>query len=346
VVLAIVVPWYAALYHRYGWTYITSFFLGENVARYTEGVGVETRRGPLFYLPVVFSDSFPWSLCLFGAAAMWFADRRRQRAAAGAGSDSARAARVRTMMWLWVVGIVAFFSFSAAKQDLYIFPIVPVVAALAGLLIARSKTDGTPEWPTSLRVTAGAIAVLLTLAGLGTLYIFQSVGTVYALNGARLVGVAAATGGIIALGLALAGRARPALLAIVLALVTLNWVFVLRVLPSFERYKPVPRLSAAIQGRLHDGDKVVHYNVALPSMVFYLRRHIDVLFDKEVFLRTLRGQGAVYAVLSAADYAALGTQIGVPTCVLERQSTVNVKLKAVLAREPLPEVLLITNRCP
>ena len=74
VVLAIVVPWYAALYHRYGWTYITSFFVGENIARYTEGVGVETRRGPLFYLPVVFSDSFPWSLCLFGAAGVWLAD--------------------------------------------------------------------------------------------------------------------------------------------------------------------------------------------------------------------------------------------------------------------------------
>src|SRR6476659_5539532 len=71
VVLAIVVPWYAALYHRYGWTYITSFFLGENIARYTEGIGVETRRGPLFYIPVMFSDSFPWSLGLFGAAAAW-----------------------------------------------------------------------------------------------------------------------------------------------------------------------------------------------------------------------------------------------------------------------------------
>ena len=70
-------PWYAALYHRYGWTYITSFFVGENVARYTEGVGVETRRGPSFYLPVVFSDSFPWSLCLFGAAG---AVGRRSRA--------------------------------------------------------------------------------------------------------------------------------------------------------------------------------------------------------------------------------------------------------------------------
>ena len=80
-------------------------------------------------------------------------------------------------------------------------------------------------------------------------------------------------------------------------------------------------------------------------MVFYLRRHIDVLFDRDAFLKTLRGGDTVYAVLSATDYAALGPRIGVPTCVLERESTVNVKLKAVLAREPLPEVLLITNKC-
>jgi hypothetical protein len=222
---------------------------------------------------------------------------------------------------------------------------VPVVAALAGLLIARTRADGTPEWPGALRLTAAAIAVLLALAGLGTLYIFQSVGTVYALNGARLVGFAAAVGGLVALGLAAARRPRGAFLAILMALVTLNWVFVVRVLPSFEKYKPVPRLSAAIQQRLRDGDSVVHYNVALPSMVFYLRRHIDVLFEREAFLRTLRGGNTVYAVLNAADYATLRPQIGVPTCVLDRQSTVNVKLKAVLAREPLPEVLLITNRC-
>jgi 4-amino-4-deoxy-L-arabinose transferase-like glycosyltransferase len=344
VVLAIVVPWYAALYHRYGWTYITSFFLGENVARYTEGVGVETRRGPLFYLPVVFSDSFPWSLCLFGAAGMWIGDRRRGLATAADG-ETARAARVRTLLWLWVLGIVGFFSFSAAKQDLYIFPIVPVVAALAGVLIARSLPDGTPQYRRTLSATAAAIGVLLAAAGLGTLYIFQTVGTVYVLNGARLVGLAAAAGGMVALALAIAGRARGALLAIVLALITLNWVFVLQVLPSFERYKPVPRLSATIQQRAAQGDLVVHYNVALPSMVYYLQRHIDVLFDRQVFLRTLRQERTVFAVLSATDYAALRPEIGVPTCVLDRQSTVNVKLRAVLARDPLPEVLLITNRC-
>ena len=135
-------------------------------------------------------------------------------------------------------------------------------------------------------------------------------------------------------------------MAIVLALVTLNWVFVLRVLPSFERYKPVPRLSAAIQQRLHDGDMVVHYNVALPSMVFYLRRHIDVLFDREVFLKTLRGGDTRLRGAAARPTTPHSARASVCRPAYSNvESTVNVKLKAVLAREPLPEVLLITNRC-
>ncbi len=91
-----------------------------------------------------------------------------------------------------------------------------------------------------------------------------------------------------ALVLAALNRSRAAFAAVLVAVVTLNWAFVVRVLPSFERYKPVPSLSAVIRERLGPGDEVVHYNVALPSMVFYLRRHIDVLFDREAFLERLR----------------------------------------------------------
>ncbi len=348
-VLAIVVPWYAALYQRYGWTYITSFIRGENIARFTEGFGVESRRGPEFYIPVVFSDSFPWSLCLFGAAGLWFADWRSRRAAAMPPEDPPgpddRAFRVRTLLWLWVLGIVSFFTLSAAKQDLYVFPIVPAVAALGGLFIARDGPRGGPARPRALQATAAVTGFLLALAGAGTLYVFQSSGKVYALNGAAFVGGAGAVGGLVALVLAAMNRSRAAFAAVLVAFVTLNWAFILRVLPSFERYKPVPSLSAVIRERLGPGDKVVHYNVALPSMVFYLQRHVEVLFDREAFLQQLRGGHTVYAVLSANDYAALLPEIGLPTCVLERRPTVNVKLKAVLARDPLPQVLLITNRC-
>jgi hypothetical protein len=177
------------------------------------------------------------------------------------------------------------------------------------------------------------------------LYIFQTAGKVYALDGAAFVGIAAATGGALALVLALTNRARAALAVVVLSLVTLNWAFVIRVLPSFERYKPVPPLSAAIRERFAEGDVVAHYNVALPSMVYYLRRHIDILFDQDAFLQLLRGDRRVFAVLSESDYAQLQPVAGVATCVLDRRPTVNIKLKAVLARDPLPEVLLISNRC-
>ena len=338
VVLAIVVPWYAALYHRYGWTYITSFIVGENIARYTEGLGVEQRRGPWFYLPVVFSDSFPWSLCLFGAAGLWFADWRR-RSALDPGF------RIRTLLWLWILVIVVFFTFSAAKQDLYIFPIVPAVAALAGSFIGRRNADGAPARPRSLRATAALIGLLVAVAGAGTFYIFETVGKVYALHGAAFVGAAAALGGALALALAIMNRAHVALVVVLVSLVTLNWAFVIRVLPSFERYKPVPPISAAIKERLSEGDVVAHYNVALPSMVYYLGRHIEILFEREKFLALMHGGQRVYAVLSASDYEQLGPELP-GTCVLDRRPTVNIKLKAVLARDPLPEVLLITNRCP
>jgi 4-amino-4-deoxy-L-arabinose transferase-like glycosyltransferase len=337
VVLAIVVPWYAALYHRYGWTYITSFIVGENIARYTEGLGVEQRRGLWFYLPVVFSDSFPWSLCLFGAAGLWFADWRRRPA-----PDPAL--RIRTLLWLWILVIVSFFTFSAAKQDLYIFPIVPAVAALAGLFIARRDSEGRPARPASLRATAALIGLLLAVAGAGTFYIFETVGKVYALHGAAFVGAVAALGGALALALAVFNRARSSLVVVLVSLVTLNWAFVIRVLPSFERYKPVPPISAAINARIAEGDVVAHYNVALPSMVYYLGRHIEILFDREKFLALMRGGQRVYAVLSESDYEALAGELP-GTCVLDRKPTVNIKLKAVLARDPLPEVLLITNRC-
>jgi hypothetical protein len=124
-----------------------------------------------------------------------------------------------------------------------------------------------------------------------------------------------------------------------------NWTFVLRVLPEFERYKPVPALSALLGDRLAPGDVVMHYQVALPSMVFYLRRHVDQYFDEEAFVKALQAAPRAYAVLSADDYQSLSGRIGATTCIIDHRPTFEVKLRQVLKRQPLPELLLITNRC-
>ena len=336
IVLAIVVPWYAVLYARHGWTYITSFFLGENVARYTAGYGVDSVRGPFFYLPVLLSDSFPWSSFLFASAV---ADWRARRSTA----EDDRVTRLRTLLWSWIGVIVLFFSLSAAKQDLYIFPVIPAVAALAGIAIARGIA-GEPRAAAAIRITAMVIGALVAAAAAGVVYLFRAGGSGYALDGALLIGAAGIAGGLVTVALAAAYRLRQAMVAVVVTFVALNWVFVLRVLPSFEAYKPVPGFARALAPRMTPDAVVATYDEALPSLVFYLRRQVQQFFEEDRFIALMRSERPVYAVLSRENYAAMSAELA-STCLIERRPTFDVKLKNVLAREPLPELVLITNRC-
>ena len=90
IVLAIVLPWYAALYARDGWTYIVSFFVGENLDRFASGRRRAGRTADRCSIcPVVFSDSFPWSLLLVPAVSPGWATRRRGAGDARAGADAA-----------------------------------------------------------------------------------------------------------------------------------------------------------------------------------------------------------------------------------------------------------------
>lgn len=354
IVAAIVVPWYALLYHQHGWTYIRAFFVGENLERYTTGAGFQQSRGVLFYLPVVFSDAFPWSFFLIAAAVVWWAGRRTRR-------DPHGARRIQTLLWIWIVAIVGFFSLSASKQDLYVLPIVPAVAALGGMAIASGlgawaprstrpaafagSGDPASRAPGWVRWTASAIAIALVACGGAILYLFQAAGRVYALEGALAIGIAGVAGGVLSLAFAIGRRPAASLLAVLGTLAALNWTFVVRVLPDFERYKPVPELSDAILSRATSGATVAEYQVALPSFVYYLRRHVDMYQDEPSLARLLESGGPAYVVLTASAYDAIRPHVAARTCVLDRQATFDVKLIHVLRRQPPPELLLISNAC-
>ena len=337
IVIAIVVPWYALLYARSGWTHIASFLLGENVARYTEGYGVDSVRGPVFYLPVLFSDSFPWSVFLFAAAIAGWRSRRSTIA-------DERVTRFRLLLWLWVAVIVLFFSLSAAKQDLYIFPIIPAVAALAGLAIARGLAQ-EPRTARAIRVTTVVIGLLVVFIAAGVVYLFREGGSNYALDGALTTSLVGIGGGMIVTALALSFRLWSSLIAVALTFIVLNWIFVLRVLPSFEAYKPSPAFARTLEPLLTPDAVVATYDEALPSLVFYLRRHVEQLFEEDRIVALLEGDRPAYAILSRENYRAIASGLDRRTCIIERRPTFDVKLRTVLAREPLPELVLVTNRC-
>jgi hypothetical protein len=145
--------------------------------------------------------------------------------------------------------------------------------------------------------------------------------------------------------LALSYRLLASLVAVALTFILLNWIFVLRVLPSFEAYKPAPGFARTLEPLLTPDAVVATYDEALPSLVFYLRRHVEQLFEEDRIVALLEGNRPAYAILSRENYRAIASGLDSQTCIIERRPTFDVKLKTVLAREPLPELVLVTNRC-
>jgi 4-amino-4-deoxy-L-arabinose transferase-like glycosyltransferase len=327
IVAAIVVPWYAELYRQHGWTYIRSFLVIENVERFTSGLGVGLHRPIWYYLPVVFSDSFPLSMFLpVAAVAAW---RTRSR--------------LEILLWCWIAAIVVFFSLSAAKQDLYIFPIVAAVAALGGLAVERGLSD--PGWRRSMATSCGAAGVVLVILGAGVWALFVAGGRIYALNGAIAIGAMCVAGGIVVLVSVARGRPAAAALAIIATMIAVDWTFVVRVLPDFEKYKPVPEITAFLQQRLKPGDQVAQYRIALPSMAYYMRAPFEGIDSREEFIGFLRGDRHVYAVLGAEDYADVKGELKPGACVVSEWDFFQAKLKDIVSRRPLPKLVVVDNRC-
>ena len=349
IALLIVAPWYVALYQQqHGWTYITGFFIGENVGRFTETIGVQA-RGPFFYLPVVLEEMLPWSLCLPAIVVTWWRRRRSQPDASF---------RLRTLLLLWIVVTVALFSMSQTKQDLYIFPIVAAVAALGGDWVARfagpadrlRQGSGGQEagrhadkWFIGTMTVVGVVMVAL---GAAVLYLFGGERPVYPIRGAQASALITMAGGVLVAGLPWLRRHVAAVLTVLVVLIGFNWILALWSLPSFEQYKPVVPLSRAIAAKAGPTDVIAHSELALPSMVYYLRRHIEDDLYPDQLMELLRSDRRVFAVLPADRYEASKAQYRVETCIVARQKTADIKLRSLLERWEPPEVLVITNRCP
>jgi hypothetical protein len=161
----------------------------------------------------------------------------------------------------------------------------------------------------------------------------------------RVVGAVAAAGGLTAIALLLTRRTMGAIVTMLAVQCPVNSLLEPRSLPHLERYTPAPPLPAYLRTHATPQDVLATYNVALPSLVYYLQRHVNVHYAATGFVEDVLKSSRMFGVLSERDYAALQNEIGSCTCVLQRVPAFEVKLKQVLTGAALPNLVLISNRC-
>lgn len=324
--LAIVVPWYYFLYREHGWEYIGSFIFGENLGRYAEAIG-EQSRGLLFYFPVMLADLFPWSPMI--PLALWWAARDRWQD------------RTARLLVVWIAAIVVFFSLSGTKEDLYILPIVTAEAALIGAMIATAAESATLGRPVGWGVAATAGLLLLT--GSAAVWFF-AIERRYSLDGAMFIGAVAIAGGVVALVRLFGRKLLEPVATIAVSLIVIVWCVVLCTLPDFERYKPVRPFSDIIRSRASIGAIVGSYKFALPSMVFYLHRPVMEVLLPDHLRAVFYSSSDVYFIMAEDEYNNIKDRLPVDTYVLARQPMFDLRPRNFLDGTELPLFVLISNR--
>lgn len=329
IIAAIVVPWYALLYSRHGWGPVLGFFQGENVDRFMTSMVPGDQRPWFWYLQVLLSDLFPWApLLIVPLLAAW-------RPTGGAADASAT---LRRLLWCWVVGITAAFSLSATKQDLYIFPVITASAVLIADALINSEFGRLHR---GLRWGLALSAVATALCGVAIAYFFTS--GAYALVGVPAAAGICVMGGITAATCVIAGRHRLAVTALAGTFVLFNYVFVARVLPSVERFKPSPRFARVAVDQGAESDRIGSYEYMLSSLVYYARRPVQQLGTEEE-VRDFYAKGPGWVVMRREQFDELGLRLP-GLCAAASSPVFDAQIGSLLERRPPAEVVVVTNRC-
>jgi 4-amino-4-deoxy-L-arabinose transferase-like glycosyltransferase len=338
IVASIVLPWYLISYMEHGWLYIESFIMGDNISRFTEAWGPS--RGPLFYLPILIGDLLPWSALYIPILLILIYKMRS--------SLSILKHRIELLLLLWIAVITAFFTISTSKQDYYLLPTYSAIAVLiAGTVLKFIKGEIELQhirWiKTLLQRMILLVGIVPILLGTVLLYLIYNAGSNYKLEGTTAIGYVLLMAGIAAFSLILRREHFIAVCIVALGMVISNWIVVLRVLPSYEQYRPVKSLSNIISTHASPQAMVGYYGYAAPSMVYYLHRPVFEYFhEKELIDACLSGK-ELYCLITARDYEAIKPKLPVTTCILAKHPQLILNWKRIINNEDLPYMLVITN---
>ncbi len=290
VFLAAVLPWHIAMTQRLGLEFWRWFYWSNQFVRATTEFFTNHPRGPLFYLAVLAWGAFPW--ILFVPAALW---RRKKPSTPAA----------------WLVFGLLFLSALAMKREVYVMPLFPAVAILAGEYLAEAAAlrlrSARLAWLAAAIVCAAAIVLwwrmIPALAGL--------VGRPSANGlGLALVLLLAAT-----LWAAYSNRAAGPFLAG--AACGAAFLAILEVEMRTSRFDPLPDFGERVRRLCPEGCQVFRVGIPCTSMEYYSRREWVDLLEPQQLVGRIPPEGGYVIVRSR--WEPLLEKRGIRTEVLDRR---------------------------
>ena len=360
VFLAIVLPWHLLIFNRYGWTYVSPFFLRDSLGRFASPT-VGPSRGLFYYIGVGATDFFPWSVLALCAFCLLWKYQKSERP-------------LKNLTFglpvIWCVLTFVFFSLSKDKQESAIAPIYPVAALIISSLLDRamkkseairypgseggiampvseSSTLAMPASHTSWWIWAfGFQAVVLFAFSFLTFYVFRffmpDILPVLPYVPSILLGA-----GFILFIRSIFRRKLIQCFSILLAVLWIMYMMCATIyLPALERFRPVKDLCRIIETQLDEGDEAGYFRAALPSMVFYLQRPIFEENSATQMRRRLMSRKRVFCILTQKAYNSFAGGRDRDLYILARRPRFAVRLGALLnaGQSQEEELLLISNR--
>jgi 4-amino-4-deoxy-L-arabinose transferase-like glycosyltransferase len=334
-------PWYVAMTLEHGAAYFESFFLSDNLARFTTDRFNEP-RALWYYLPILLGGLLPWTAFLVLAPAPGLADFVRRRR---------QLVPVDWRLLLWIAMPLAFFTLSIGKQPRYILSVLPPLAIILARSLLRRVDEASSgaklpahllliaTWATA-GLHAGLAVVLLRAQGL-----FPDVSASIA-----YAAVAALAVGAVALAVTAARRAWGHLRVVMPAAAALLLLGILFGALSGTRPEPVERLAQVATDARTTDEPIGIYGAFVRNLIFYTGVPHVTLYDEEQVITFLRSEQRVLLAVSALELPRLERLSGVTVRTLGEvsyQNTAALRLDAMfwpLPKQDIDRVALVTNR--
>lgn len=142
----IVLPWYT-LAQRDNPAFLRYFFVTQQVTRFLSKAEFNSHAPMWFYLPIVLTGFFPWTL--FVGQAFYRAIQKIRK--------QLRVHEVELFLIIWFLVIFVFFSIPRSKTIGYILPVFPPLAMLTANYLVSSFSNVKPYY---VRITASIFALL------------------------------------------------------------------------------------------------------------------------------------------------------------------------------------------